>query len=165
MKSLSKSIQKYQKQLAKGDIKVAYKALMDYMMNLRTYLQHKYTNVNVSGSITQGYMDMTYFSFTNEFLKGKKLKVVVLLKHEDICFEVWLAGVNKQVQEKYWKRFKNDPQVKYRMPSKLDGEFSIFEHNLIEAPDFDQLAVLTQQIEQRVLAFVEEVTALLKANE
>ena len=73
----------YKKQLQKGLIQKAYGGLMDYVMILRTHLQHKYPDYFVS-AIYYGYMDMTYFSFTSRMLQEMKLKILELMvtKHE-----------------------------------------------------------------------------------
>ena len=42
MKSFNEYINDYRKQLEKGDIKVAYKSLMEYIMNLRIHFKGKY---------------------------------------------------------------------------------------------------------------------------
>jgi len=73
MESLHEYINEYRKQLKKGAIQVAYKGLIEYIMGLKTHLRNKYPKHFVSGSIYQGYMDMTYFSFFPESLKHRKL--------------------------------------------------------------------------------------------
>jgi len=106
MKSFQEYMDEYRKQAQKGDIKETYKGLMKYIMDLRTYFKNKYTDYFVSGSIYQGYMDMTYFAFIPESLKSKKLRIGIVFCHDKMRFEVWLAGFNKQIQTKYWKLFK-----------------------------------------------------------
>ena len=51
MESFHEYINEYRKQLEKGTIKVAYKGLMEYIMNLRTHFKNKYPDYFVSGSI------------------------------------------------------------------------------------------------------------------
>lgn len=89
---------KYRKQVEKGDIRRAYKGLMEYIMDLRVYFKKKYPDYYVSGNIYQGYRDMTYFSFFPKSLKRRKLKVALVVIHETCRFEVWSTGYNKQVQ-------------------------------------------------------------------
>ena len=69
MKPFHEYMNEYKKQLKKGDIKEAYKGLMEYIMDLRVFFKKKYPDYFVSGSIYYGYMDMTYFSFIPESLK------------------------------------------------------------------------------------------------
>ena len=91
MKSLNEYVNEYRKQIEKGDIKEAYKGLMEYIMDLRRQFKNKYPEYFVSGSIYQGYMDMTYFSFIPVSLKSKKLRIAIVFIHDKIRFEVWLA--------------------------------------------------------------------------
>ena len=41
-------------------------------------------------SIVKGYMDYTYFYFTNDYLKNQKLKLGLVLNHKEMRFEIWL---------------------------------------------------------------------------
>lgn len=164
MESLNKYIDEYRKQMEKGDIKKAYRGLMQYIMNLRIYFKKKYPDYIVSGSVYYGYMDMTYFSFSPVVLRDKKLKVAIVFIHDEIKFEVWLAGNNKQVQTKYWELFKEGDWKKYRIPSTTQGVYSIIESTLVDNPDFNNLDALTQQIEKGVLEFIENIRNFLDTN-
>ena len=161
MKQFHKYMNEYKKQIEKGDIVNAYRGLMEYIMDLRTYFQKKYPVYNVSGSIYQGYMDMTYFSFFPDSLKQKKLKVGIVFNYESFRFEVWLFGYNKQIQTKYWKLIKESNWEKYRIPPAPKGYDSIIEHDLVENPDFCNLDVLTEQIERKTLKFISDVEKFL----
>lgn len=164
MKSFNEYINEYRKQIEKGDIKEAYKGLIKYLMNLRIHFKGKYPDYFVSGSIYQGYMDMTYFSFFPESLKIKKLKIAIVFVHDKIRFEVWLAGHNKQIQTKYWKLFKESDWNKYRIPSTTNGVDSIIECTLVDRPDFNDLDNLTKQIEKGTLKFIKDVVTFLSKN-
>jgi hypothetical protein len=164
MKSLNECIKEYKKQIDIGDIKIAYTGLMNYMMNLRNHFATKYPGYQVSGNIYYGYMDMTYFSFTPESLKNKKLKIALVLLHESIKFEAWLSGANKQIQSKYWNIFKDNGCAKYRVPVDIKGIDSIVEYDLAENPDFDHLDTLTDQLENGILKFIDDMVSFLKVH-
>ena len=161
MRPFQQYMAEYRKQMEKGDIKEAYKGLMEYIMDLKTYFRNKYPDYVISGSIYYGYMDMTYFSFFPESLKRKKLKVAIVFCHETCRFEVWLAGYNKQVQTRYWKLLKESDWNKYRIPSTTQGVDSILEYILVEHPDFSNLDTLTKQIEKKTLTFIKDVEDFL----
>jgi hypothetical protein len=161
MESFPEYIDEYKKQLKEGDIKKAYKGLMEYIMNLRTYFQKKYPEYFISGSIYYGYMDMTYFSFFPISIKSRKLKTAIVFIHDTCRFEVWLAGYNKQVQSKYWKLFKENEWNKYPIMPTTKGVDSIIEHILVDNPDFNDLDTLTKQIERKVLVFIGDVESFL----
>ena len=164
MKSFHEYMNEYRKQMEKGDIREAYKGLMEYIMELRLYFKKKNPDYIVSGSIYYGYMDMSYFSFFPESLKLRKLKVAIVFIHETCRFEVWLAGYNKQVQTKYWKLFKESDWNKYRIPSTTKGVDSIIEYILVENPEFSDLDTLTKQIERGTLKFIKDVEDFLSKH-
>lgn len=160
MESLREHMLEYRKQLEKGHVQEAYRGLMSYMMDLRTYLKNKYSEYTVSG-IYQGYMDMTYFSFTPDSLKSLKLKIAVVFIYDTFKFEVWLAGSNKNVQKEYWELFSEMGLNKYHIPSDIKGIDSIVENVLVENPDFGDLDSLTQEIEDGTLKFMEDMVEFL----
>lgn len=161
MESFHEYINEYRKQIEKGSINKAYKGLMEYILNLRTYLKNKYPDYFVSGSVYFGYMDMTYFSFYPKSLGHKKLKIAIVLIHRSMRFEVWLAGYNKQVQSKYWKIFKESNWNKHHIVPTTKGADSILEHIVVDNPDFRDLDKLTKQIEKGTLKFIEDVESFL----
>ena len=160
MDSLQRAMIEYRKQLEKGTIKKAYRGLMDYIMGLRTHFKNKYPQY-LTSSIYFGYMDMTYFSLFPKSLKRQKLKIAVVFVHEAFRFEVWLAGVNKSVQAKYWKLFKENNWNKYHIVATPKGVDSIVEHILVDNPDFSDLEALTKQIETGTLKFIVDVEDFL----
>jgi hypothetical protein len=165
MKQFNDYMNEYKKQMKKGDIIKAYSELMQYIMDLRTFFQKKYPDYIISGSIYQGYMDMTYFSFFTESLKQKKLKIGIVFIHEACRFEVWLFGYNKAVQTKYWRLIKESNWDKYRIVPTTKGFDSILEHTLVDNPDFSNLELLTKQIEEGTLDFIKNVDNFLSKNE
>ena len=165
MKPFHQSMAEYRKQLQKGDIKDAYRGLMEYMMNLRTQFEKKYPDYIVSNTLYFGYMDMTYFSFFPKSLQRKKLKIAIVFCHETFRFEVWLAGSNKQVQTTYWKLLKESGWDTYHLPPTTKGVDSILESTLVENPDFSNLESLTKQIEKGTLRFIADVEHFLSKQE
>ncbi|MCX6641944.1 MAG: hypothetical protein NTV15_00955, partial [Candidatus Bathyarchaeota archaeon] len=130
------------------------------IMDLRTHLTHKYPDYYVS-AIYYGYMDMTYFSFTSKTLQERKLKAAIVFIHDAFRFEVWLAGVNKSVQDKYWELFREGGWDKYRVVPSTKGADSIIEHVLVEDPDFNDLESLTKRLEKESLRFIGDVEGFL----
>ena len=161
MKPLNVYINEYRKQIEKGDIKVAYRKLMEYMMELRNHFIKKYPDYSVSGNLYFGYMDMTYFSVVPKSLKDKKLKIAVVFIHDKIGFEVWLSGINKQIQLIFWKKLKETGFDKYRIPSTIKGKDSIAEFDLVNQPDFDNMTKLTEQIEKGTIKFIQDIETYL----
>ncbi len=165
MDDIQEAMQEYQRQMAKGVIPVAYRGLMEFMLELRTHFSNRHADFSVSGSLYQGYMDMTYFSVTPVSMRQLNLKVAVVFLHEDFRFEVWLAGVNKQIQAQYWKLFKDSGWDQYHLVASPRGSDAILEHVLVKEPDFSDLPVLTRRIERGTLAFIEDVETYLAGSE
>ncbi len=164
MGSFHEYMQEYCRQMQKGDIRKAYAGLMDYIGNLRLHFKGNYPDYFVSGSVYQGYMDMTYFSFVPESLKSRKLKVAIVFVHDSCRFEVWLAGYNKAIQAKYWKAFREHGWDRYRIPDTTRGVDFILEHVLAANPDFRDLDALTVQIERGTLTFIEAIEGFLSQH-
>ncbi|RPJ76219.1 MAG: hypothetical protein EHM20_07775 [Alphaproteobacteria bacterium] len=153
----------YRDQLKKGIIQKAYKALMDYLMDLRAYFKNKYPDHFVPGIIYFGYMDMTYFSFTSKELKDRNLKVAIVFVHEAFKFEVWLAAANKQVQGKYWEMIRESGWDQYHLVPEVKGNDAILEHVLVADPDFGDLETLTKRIEEKTLIFIKNIEKFLSS--
>jgi len=157
-------VKEYKIQLAKGSIQRAYRGLIQYNLDLKTYLAKKHPTYSVSGSLYQGYMDMTYFSFTPASLAERKLKVAIVFVYQTFRFEAWLAAVNKQVQAKYWQLIKDSGWEQYHLVPSLEGQDAIIECVLAEEPDFSDLDVLTKQIETGSLKFIADVESFLSGH-
>jgi len=160
MESMPEYIKEYKKQLGKGVIQRAYQGLMKYIMDLRTYFSKNFPDF-APGNIYHGYMDMTYFPIFPKSLKSRKLKIAVVFNYDQFRFEAWLAGYNKQIQEKYWILFQESDWNRYRIPSAIKGIDSIVEYTLAENPDFVDLDGLTKQIEKGTLHFINDIEIFL----
>ena len=161
MRTLPEAMHEYKKQLELGAIQQAYQGLMEYMLALRTHFQNQNPDLLVSGSLYFGYMDMTYFAISSKALKDRQLKIAIVFLHDKFRFEVWLAGMNKRVQARYWQMFKESGWEKYPLVPTIQGADSILEHILVAEPDFSDLQALTQQIEAGTVKFIEAVEAFL----
>jgi hypothetical protein len=161
MNSLQSYMTEFKAALDKGTIQKAYLGLMEFMMGLRTYLAKKYPDYAVSGSIYQGYMDMSYFAFTPQSLKERKLKIAIVFSFDTFRFEVWLGGNNKTVQKEYWDFFKNSKWEKYPLVELSPGVDAILENVLVNDPDFSDLDALAEEIESKTLSFIEDIEGFL----
>nr|WP_319214677.1 hypothetical protein [uncultured Trichococcus sp.] len=160
MDSINEYIKEYAAQLSKGRIQKAYKGILTFMSELRSYLERRYPDYTV-GSLYFGYMDMTYFAFTPADLKNKKLKIAVVYLHEKGVFEVWLAGNNRKIQAEYIASMSSENIGKYKLSQVIPGVDSIIESILVEKPDFDHPDELKKQIEKKTMAFVKDILSIL----
>lgn len=157
--NLQQSITQYQKVLADGHVQRAFRALMEFMLKLRTQFIQHYPSGYVSSGLHPGYLDISYFPFTPVALKQQKLKIAVVLNHEEMQFEVWLAGQNKTIHKKYWEIFQGSDWPKDNIaPS---PEHMILREVVVASPDFDEPQLLMNEIESCTMTFIEEVMAVL----
>lgn len=164
MHSIREDIEEFRGQLGKGSIQKAYRALLSYMMGLRTHFKNSYAGFAVSG-LYQGYMDMTYFALFPPSLKRRGLKIAIVFNYDAFRFEAWLAGTNRQVQRKYWELFRDSRWTEYRVVTPAKGVDSIIECNLAEDFDFGDLDSLTASIEEKAVEFIDDVERFLSDHE
>ncbi len=160
MNDLNKYISIYKEQLKKGDILIAYNELVKFVMKLRTNFIKDLSDQYSFTGILHGYMDYTYFYYSNDFLKSKKLKFGVVLNHLEMRFEIWLLGNTIAIQKKYWNLLK---MTKWNKDKTEIPKYSILEITLIENPDFNNLSVLTEQIEIKMIQASDEILDYLKS--
>lgn len=159
MKNLNESIKIYKQELAKGNVQIAYTTLVKYMMSLSTLFSNKFSKEYTIGGLFQGYMDYTYFYYTNDFLKERKLKLGLVLNHKDMRFEIWLLGQTKPIQEKYWQLFKSTRWCKGVTEKPT---YSVFETVIIDTPDFNDFEKLTTKIELSLSKVSKEIISDIK---
>jgi len=156
MHSLVEDIRDFRGQLEKGSIQKAYRALISYMMSLRTHFKKKYEGFAVSG-LYQGYMDMTYFALFPPSLKHRDLKIAIVFNYDAFRFEAWLAGSNRNIQRQYWELFKDSQWPEYRVVTPASGVDSIIECDLATDFDLDDPDALTASIEKATVAFIDDI--------
>ena len=159
MKNLNEYVSIYQDQLKKGDILIAYNELVKFVMNLRTEFIKTLSDQYSFAGILHGYMDYTYFYYSNDFLKSKKLKLGLVLNHLEMRFEIWLLGNTIPNQKKYWELLKT---TKWNKDKTEMPKYSILETTLVENPDFNNLNALTEQIESKMTKISDEILEHLK---
>ena len=161
MKDFNHYVDKYKEQLDKGDIQEAYVGLIKYVNRLGTTLSNNLSESYSFGSLFQGYMDYTYFYYSNDFLKKRKLKMGLVLNHSKMQFEIWLLGQTIPIQEKYWEYFKS---TKWSKDRTTRPQYSILETVLIEKPDFSDLEKLSKQIEKKLTSTTVEIIEDIKRS-
>ncbi len=165
MKDFNDCVSEYRRQVQEGDIVKAYRGLMEYMMNLRNHFRDRFPEYSFPGNIYSGYMDMTYFPVLTPVLKAKGLKTAIVLIHDDVRFEAWLSGYNKQIQMKYWSLVREKGWDRYRVPETIKGIDSIVECDLALCPDFSNTASLTDTIETLAHKFILDAEIFFKDPE
>ncbi len=162
MKNLNHYIEIYKEQLEKGDILIAYNQLVKFVMKLRVdFIKNLSEKYSFTG-ILHGYMDYTYFYYSNDFLKNKKLKLGLVLNHSEMRFEIWLLGNTITTQKEYWNLLK---ESEWNKDIQEIPKYSIIEAVLENKPNFDDLPALSEKIEHQLIAVSDEIiTAVKKLN-
>ncbi|WP_299249034.1 hypothetical protein [uncultured Aquimarina sp.] len=159
MKNLNHYVAIYKEQLDKGDILIAYDQLVKFVMKLRAdFIKNLSKQYSFTG-ILHGYMDYTYFYYSNDFLKSRKLKLGLVLNHLEMRFEIWLLGNTKSIQKEYWNLLKESKWNKNReeMP-----RYSVLEAIIEKDPDFDNLSSLAEKVEKRLIEESDEIIDKIK---
>lgn len=159
MKNLNHYITIYKEQLAQGDILIAYNHLVKFVMQLRTHFIKTLSQHYTFSGILHGYLDYTYFYYTNNYLKSKKLKLGLVLNHVNMRFEIWLLGNTKTIQKNYWNLLKAS---KWNKDRKEMPTWAIIEVIIENKPNFNNLPQLTQTIEHQLIKVSEEIINEIK---
>lgn len=141
-KGLNARIRLYKKAFASGEIQKTYQGLVGIVQNLRADFFKKYKGVFSVAGVLHGYIDFTYFYLQNDYLKEHKLKLAIVLNHQQANFELWLLGQTKDVQIHFWNKLKGVTWVN----EDVMPEYSIFEVTLLSDPDFDNPVKLSETI-------------------
>jgi hypothetical protein len=154
----------WRRQLGKGSIQKAYKALLSYMAGLRTHFANNYGDTAVSG-LYQGYMDMSYFALFPPALKSRELKAAIVFNYEAFRFEAWLTARNRRVQRQYWELFRDSQWRDYRVITPTVGIDSIVECDLASDFDLSDPDSLTARLETAAVAFIADIERFLSQRQ
>lgn len=153
---VQKSIEIYKEQLSYGYIQTAYITLTKYVAELKGKFPKNYSTSNIGF----GYLDYTYFYFTNDDIKNKSLKFALVLNHEKMQFELWLCARTADVQKQYWNLLKDSKWNKNRneMP-----KYSILEVVLENQIDFNTKENMTKNMINRSVSLALEIQEYLQS--
>lgn len=124
----------YKRLMQTTDLQKSYQEFIRFFKELRAYLAGNLPSYKFTGNIIENGMDYSYFQFTDPELSSSGLKIVIAFVHKDCVCEVWLSGVNRDVQSKYHKllsqkgvplEFSADPErVDYIVKQNLINDLS-----------------------------------------
>ena len=149
----------YKEQVNKSDIQKTYMFLLKYLMQVKASFERAFSKEYSCGYVSPGYMDYSYFSFFNDYLRDKKLRFGIVLNHSEMRFELWLMGQNKEIQNRYWDLLKTSTWNQERTARPQYAELEIV---LVDNPDFENIDALTADIINRAVEEADKVIAYLK---
>ena len=159
MKTLNQLISDYTCHLQQGEIQIAYKGILEFIGKLRADFIKKYPYYD-TGSVYQGYMDMSYFSLSTKLLKDKGLKIAIVYLHEKGAFQAWLSARNREISKRYESVFVSSISDIILFHD-VNNQDAITECTLMSTPNFEDQTALIDMIEQSVQKFVSTITKLL----
>ena len=158
-KKMNSCISLYKEQVNKSDIQKTYMFLLKYVMQVKASFEKAFSKKYSCGYVSPGYMDYSYFSFANEYLRGKRLRFGIMLNHSEMRFELWLMGQNKEIQNRYWDLLKTSTWNEGRTKKPKYAELEII---LVDNPNFENIDALTADIINRAVEEANDVMAYLK---
>lgn len=152
-------IYEYKKLLQTTNLQKGYQEFLKFFRTLRTYLQKELPEYSFTGTIVENNMDYSYFQFSNDALKAKGLKIVIAFIHSEFTYQIWLSGLNREIQCKYYKEFteKNHPYALTDNPSKTDY---IIRNQLIDDCNYNDVEGLLQTIRNNACDFLNNLERL-----
>jgi len=159
-KNINALVSAYQRGMNQGDIQVAYEYLIKFVLQLKTYCGKAFPDGFSVGAVSPGYMDFTYFPFSNDDLKRDLLRFGIVLNHREMQFELWLMGQNSDVQKRYWDVLK--ASVWNRGRSEMP-RYAVLETVLVAQPNFEDAGALCAEIAARAIGISAEIQDYLRS--
>ena len=133
-----------------------YQEFIKLFRSIRSELKNSMPEYQFQGSITENGMDYTYFSFTDQTLKEKGIKIVVVFLHKEFRFEVWASGFNRKSQLQYHERLKNQalPFDLADDPLREDYILRVVLRDFLEGGSGDRLLEEIRSASNRLIDFV-----------
>lgn len=149
-------INEYKRLILSTNLQKGYQEFVKFFRALRTYLEKELPGYTFTGNIVENNMDYSYFQLANDDMKSKGLKIVIAFVHGDFTYQVWLSGLNRDIQRKYYEEFteKNHPYDLTGNPSKTDY---ILKTDLIDDCNYNDVADLMKTIKESVVEFIHNV--------
>lgn len=152
---IQKCLEVYKEQLNEGYIQTAYITLTTYVAELKSKISKDYSTSNIGF----GYLDYTYFYFTNKEIKNKRLKFALVLSHEQMRFELWLCARTVDIQKQYWQVLKDS---KWNKDINEMPKYSVLEIILEDQIDFSKKINMTEKILNQAVFSAIEIQDYLK---
>ncbi len=152
-------IKEYQNIIQTTNLQKCYQEFIKFFRYLKIYLEKAMTDYKFTGNIVENNMDYSYFQFSNEELKNKGLKIVVVFVHKSCNYEVWLSGLNREIQVKYYNMLKGN-YGKYTLTTNPNGLDYILKNILINNSDYNDIDKLLIQIKSKIVNFITDVKSV-----
>lgn len=152
--SVTKSFALYSELVKSGLLKEVFSSLFSVFSVAGKYLAQKGFK---AGELYKGSCDISFLSFSDDFLREKKLKISLAYIHGENVFVMWLLGQNREIGEKYAPLFERSGE--------LFNENAVYGKVLCRNPDFSAFAALAAELCTECESFADECRGILKDNQ
>ena len=150
------------RELASSDAALGYRQLIQFFRDLHAELERAQL---APRALHVGEMDVTYVPLVPKELADAKLKVLVMFVHADFRLELWLSGVNKAAQERWWTSFSKHGWEPSELSASGAGDFHMVRRLLDADPDFSAPESLSQKVLAGAQRLVHDVTSFIAAHD
>lgn len=151
-----KFIDEYKEIMQNTNLQRGYQEFIKFFRYLRIYLEKETMGFTFTGNIVENNMDYSYFQFTNNELKTKGLKIVIVFVHKDFNYEIWLSGINRNIQNKYFDDLKKSKK-QYALTDNPNRTDYILKTNIIANYDYDNLDKLLNEMKTSINEFIDNI--------
>lgn len=138
---------------------MTYHESINFMKQLIHFFKRKHPTLRF-GKVYQGSPDFSYFSISNDPLKAKKLKYVLVYAHEQNLYKICLSAQNKELRKEYWKKFNTHNHAPYELVAEIDKCLHIMEY-CVNTPLHHPQTVLFQYLENEIIQFITKVDSYI----
>lgn len=96
-----KDILEFKKLIQNTRLKQGYQKIQKLLRNIKNDLNKEMNDYRFQAKVAENNMEYAYFQVQDELMKDHGLKVVVIFDYLNFRFEIWISGVNRQVQAAY----------------------------------------------------------------
>ncbi len=157
----NQQVKKYHQLINDENLEQAYCIIMSTMSQLKVTWDTRYPEMP-SGSLYQGFLDMTFISVKPAGLSDLDLKVSIVYLHQRNSFEGWLVARNRKIQSDIHQKLQSQPLGKYNLTVLAPGVDAIIDTVLIQHPDFDDPASLIEEVIKNSLNFISDMQKLVR---
>lgn len=160
MKINSNYINEYKKILQSTNLQKGYQEFIKFFRGFRTYLARNLSEYKFTGNIVENNMDYSYFQFTNDELKSKGLKFVIAFTHNKFEYEIWLSGMNREIQINYHGKLSKTKHTYTMSPDPNRFDY-ILKDKLFDEVNYDDCEKLFNTAKNNIQVFAKKIAKLV----
>ncbi len=141
----SKYINEYKNIIQTTNIQLGYKELTNSIKHVKTCLEKEMVSFDFSKNIIESNIEFTYFHFSNDILKSKGLKLVLVFLHKEFKYEICLSGINRKKQMEFYNSIK-DNTVKYTLSNDPSKTYYVLKHKINKDFDYENIDILSKEL-------------------